>query len=365
MKIALIYNYPLHYREAIFHLLDKKYNVDFYFGDKLSENIKKFNFNKLNGKTRLLKNYIVNNRVYWRKGIMRVAFGKYDKYLILGEFHNISIWLLLMILKIRKKKVYSWTHGWYGKEGFLLTKIKKIFFNLNTGVFVYGNYAKNLMIKVGIDHNKIHVIYNSLDYEKQMHCRSNLQQTDIYKKYFKNDYPVIIFTGRLTGVKNIGLLIDAHALMEDKKNNFNVVVVGDGPERNNLEKKVKDNFLTEKYWFYGETYKEELISELYYNATVCVSPGNVGLTAMHAMVYGCPVITHSDYTTQMPEFEVIEDGVTGLFFKKDNPIDLGEKIYEWIEHSKKKRECIRELCYMKIDNYYNPINQIKVFNEIL
>ena len=57
-----------------------------------------------------------------------------------------------------------------------------------------------------------------------------------------------------------------------------------------------------------------------------VSPGNVGLTAMHALVYGIPVISHSNAAAQMPEFEAITPGLTGELFKENDVFSLCESL---------------------------------------
>lgn len=57
-------------------------------------------------------------------------------------------------------------------------------------------------------------------------------------------------------------------------------------------------------------------AELIYNADLCVAPGNIGLTAMHAMMFGCPCISHNDFSWQMPEFEAIVPYKTGNFLKE-------------------------------------------------
>ena len=67
---------------------------------------------------------------------------------------------------------------------------------------------------------------------------------------------------------------------------------------------------------YGETFDEAEISKLLNHADLCVSPGNVGLTAMHALAYGVPVATHNDFKNQMPEFEAITPGKTGFSLRK-------------------------------------------------
>ena len=366
MKIALIYNYPLHYREAIFKKIDVEYNADFYFGDKIYENIKGFDVSMLSGEVKIMKNILFKKRVLWRKGMLNIGIKKYDKYLVLGEFHNLSLWLLLIVLKIRGKEVYNWTHGCYGKEGRITIILKKIFFGLNTGVLTYGEYAKKIMIKNGVKESKIDVIYNSLDYEYQKKIREEMCYSDIYANHFKNNYDVVIFSGRLTKVKAISILIKAHRYMLDAYGvNINVVIVGDGDEKDNLIEEVEKNRLNGKYWFYGETYDEQVIAELYHNAEICISPGNIGLTAMHAMVYGCPVITHSDFKYQMPEYEIIEDGKTGMFFERENIQDLARSIKVWLKYSSDYREEIRRQCYKKIDDYYNPNYQMKVIKKIL
>ena len=59
---------------------------------------------------------------------------------------------------------------------------------------------------------------------------------------------------------------------------------------------------------------------------LCVIPGNVGLSAMHAFSVGLPVISHDNFDIQMPEFEAIIDSKTGSFYKHGNIEDLlGQK----------------------------------------
>ena len=48
------------------------------------------------------------------------------------------------------------------------------------------------------------------------------------------------------------------------------------------------------------------------------------ILAIHALAYGTPVITHDDLDRQMPEVEVISEGLTGAFFKHGDVADLAE-----------------------------------------
>jgi glycosyltransferase involved in cell wall biosynthesis len=236
--------------------------------------------------------------------------------------------------------------------------LKKIFFSLASGIFLYGNYAKKLMIDKGFKEDKLHLIYNSLDYDEQIAIRKTLTLSNIFKNHFKNNYPNLIFIGRLTKVKQLDILL--YALF--KLNQYNLTLVGDGEMKEKLSDLAKNMNLEDRIWFYGASYNETELSELIYNADLCVSPGNVGLTAMHAMVYGCPVITHDNFPYQMPEFEAIESGKTGIFFKQNNINSLVETIQKWFQ-SEFDRETIRLNCYKVIDEKYNPHYQLKILKQ--
>jgi glycosyltransferase involved in cell wall biosynthesis len=141
--------------------------------------------------------------------------------------------------------------------------------------------------------------------------------------------------------------------------------IGDGVQRANLEVLVKEKQLEDQVWFYGACYDEKVNAELIYNADLCVAPGNVGLTAMHTMVFGCPVVTHDDFTMQMPEFESIKPGITGDFFKYGNEEELCKTIENWFENKNYNRETIRKACYDEIDSSWTPDFQIKVIKDVI
>jgi glycosyltransferase involved in cell wall biosynthesis len=141
-------------------------------------------------------------------------------------------------------------------------------------------------------------------------------------------------------------------------------MIGDGKDRKDLEQLAVDLKLNDRVWFYGACYEEATIASLLYNADVCVSPGEVGLTAMHAMSYGTPVITHNDFSQQMPEFEAIIPRQTGSFFERDNVESLSEVLNDWLHLHPVKSETVVKACFDVIDTYYNPNYQIKFLKQL-
>ena len=90
----------------------------------------------------------------------------------------------------------------------------------------------------------------------------------------------------------------------------------------------------------------------------------IGLTAMHALMFGCPCATHDDFKNQMPEFEAIVPGKTGAFFERGNAEALADAVESWFALSRSRDE-IRAACCAEIDASWNPDFQIKVLEKAL
>ena len=217
----------------------------------------------------------------------------------------------------------------------------------------------------GFKENRLFVIHNSLSYDVQLKLRKSMHRSSIYRNHFGNDYPVIIFIGRLTPVKQLDMLIDAVKRLKVQNRECNLALIGDGSMRHDLEMRVKDLVIEDNVWFYGACYDETVNAELIYNADLCVSPGNVGLTAIHSLMFGTPVITHDDFAYQMPEFEAIQKDETGDFFSHGQVESLVGTIYKWLDEKADKREEVRLACFKEIDGQWNPQFQMKVIKSVL
>ncbi len=365
MKICYVGNGASHYRKSIFKLIDENFDCDWVFGNGVDD-IKQLDTSILTGKVEIVKNiFFLSGKAYWQKGVVKYLFRDYTHYLMIGDERCLSTWMVLILSKLMpKKKVFFWTHGVYGKEGRLVRLLERIFDGMSDGEFIYNNYSRNLMIKRGINPHKLHTIHNSLDYDSQLCLRESGLASDIYHIHFGNDCPNLIFIGRLTKVKRLDQLVEAMGLLKQRNFQFNLVFVGEGTEGDFLREMVNKKGLSKNVWFYGACYDEHTNAELIYNADLCVAPGNVGLTAMHAMVFGTPVVSHNDFPWQMPEFEAIRPGETGDFFEKDNITSLADTIQKWFSSSK-DRQTIRETCYHEIDSNWNPQYQLEVLKKVL
>lgn len=108
---------------------------------------------------------------------------------------------------------------------------------------------------------------------------------NVDKLYNLKGKPVVLFTGRLFATKGVEYLIKAAP-----KINAEIVIVGDGPEREKLEKLSKPN---PRVHFTGYI-DSKLIAEFYRRADVMVVPSvwdePLGLISLEAMSSGTPVV---------------------------------------------------------------------------
>ncbi len=366
-RLCLIYNFAQHYRSSIFTLIGQEYDCEFVFGEEYL-NVKKMDYSLLRGEVVEVPTRKIAGSWLYRPGIQKLLCKDFDCYLILGESRVLSTWLFCIRARLfhHRKRVYFWSHGWYGKESKAERLLKKIFLRLpNGGVFLYGNYARDLMIKEGFNPNSLFVIHNSLSYEEQLAARKQLTKQQIFEDHFGNSNPNLLFIGRLTAVKKLDMVIRAIDILRDRGEFYNMTFIGDGDQRESLETLVKELRVEQNVWFYGPCYDEKELSGIIYSADLCVSPGNVGLTAMHSMVFGTPVLTHNDFPHQMPEFEAIREGITGAFFKVDDVESLANSISKWFSEKSGCRDLVRKACMKEIDENWTPQFQINVLREHL
>jgi glycogen synthase len=144
-----------------------------------------------------------------------------------------------------------------------------------------------------------------------------------------SDTPVVAFLGRLVTTKGIRILLEAASILAQKKLPFELLIIGDGPERKPLEEFARDVQLGSRVRFAGRLGGEQLDAALA-KATVAVVPslgGEVfGLVVAENMMRGLPVVA-SDLGALA---EVLGDA--GLTFRTGDPGELAAAIERLLEN---------------------------------
>lgn len=349
-RVAVIYDGFPHYRKGIIEALAASDRYDFYFfGDAVyrASSVKAYKFpqgvNFVATRSVSIGPFFIQTRIL--TGLLR---NNISHCIFLGNPWFLSYWLLVPVLRLLGKKVYFWSHGWISKrEPRVREAVKQIFFKMANALLLYGSRSREIGIARGFSASRLHVIHNSLDYAAQKHLFDQLRGMSRAALRAELQLPIdgkmLICTARVTRKCRFDLLLQAVGKLSTEHRRFFVVIVGDGPERGVLAKKAISLGVEIRFW--GECYDEATLAKLYKASDLTISPGKVGLTALHSMAYGTPVISHDNLDHQMPEYEAIVPGVTGDFFVEDSSDDLANVILKWFEahNVKPERECVARI----------------------
>ena len=150
----------------------------------------------------------------------------------------------------------------------------------------------------------------------------------INKKYELKDKKVVLFTGKLTDKKGIDYLIRAAG-----KINGDVYIVGDGPERKNLEDLAYKLSLNNVHFlgYMGDERTKEF-KELYYRADVFVAPSvwdePLGLVILEAMAAKTAVIATRKGGIPL----AIKNGVNGFLIRPRNSTQISEAVNKLLDN---------------------------------
>lgn len=149
-----------------------------------------------------------------------------------------------------------------------------------------------------------------------------------------NDQPLrLLFVGRLVASKNLKFVLESLAM--NRRSNWTLDVVGDGPELDDSRKLVEELQLTSQVTLHGH---QSNVSDWYRNADLLLFPSkleNMPLVLLESMANGTPtlVIREDGDQYRVPFSEVIEDGVTGLIAEGED--DFRVRLNKVLAHPEK------------------------------
>lgn len=256
---------------------------------------KKFNIIYSSGRN---LNVVIGTFFYFFKFKGHLIFGEQNT---MNEFKNKNIknFFRLLLMKIAYKKAHS--------------------------VIANSLDTKKDLIKYKITtQNKIHIISNPIKVSSM-----KLDNIDIIKKNINKKF-VIVACGSLTYQKNFQLLIHAFHLFQKKISNSYLLILGDGPMKNDLNNLIKKYKMENKVKCLGlikNPYSIFKISNMFVLSSRYEGFGNVIVEAMHS---GIQIVC-----TNCPggPKEILNNGRYGYLAKNEN---------------------VKSLYNNMIKSYYNP-----------
>lgn len=157
-------------------------------------------------------------------------------------------------------------------------------------------------------------------------------------KYLKNK--LLLFIGRLSDQKGLQYFIDALPEVIRKEPTAKLLIIGEGPFKAGLEKKISENRIKDNVEFLGSLPASE-VSKYHNYADVFVLPSlanktgteALGLALMEAMASECAVVGTN--VGGIPS--LIKNGYNGLLVKQKNSKELAEAIINLLKNRKRAK----------------------------
>ena len=230
---------------------------------------------------------------------------------------------LLLIKKLIKKPCVIWGQGsdvyvqWRFRE-----PISKIVFKKADAIIALTDDMKNEM--KNIYDRDIDVLPNAIDLNKVKY----LLKQDVQDKLgIKKDKKIILFAGALTPIKGLTYLIEAMLYIGDK--NKQLILLGDGEEREKLEDLVKKLKLENHVTFigkvtYNEVFKYMVASDIFVLSSLSEGLPNV---ILEALLMEVPVIATNVGGTS----EIIDDYISGVLITPGDHEIIANKIMQYMD----------------------------------
>lgn len=271
----------------------------------------------------------------WQTGFTLRGLSRGDVIVVCGDIRQIALLCITVLARLKRIRVVWWGQHKSATSSSLGVRIRLVIAKFLSDVMLcYTRTGVKYLIERGFDPRRVFATGNTID------------QTPIKKAIadFKGDGG---FNGQ-TGIlccsvlrPKVKLELLLNALSDRRLRDIFLAVIGGGSELNRYKQMARDLGVERQVRWLGEMRDQHLMAPWFLTAKAYVYPGAVGLGILHSLSYGLPVIVHGNAAHQMPEYEVMENGRTGLCFKEDNADDLAEKILEMISRPEMREEMSR------------------------
>lgn len=257
------------------------------------------------------------NIIFQRGALALIRSAQYD--IVIAEFNPriVSNILAFAYAKWSRTRFIWWGHGIGQYTNSIIMRLRLYLARFADAVIFYDSYQANRFISLGLMKEKVFVAPNTID---------TREIEGLTKNWTEIKRTRILCIGRLVPKKKVDLLVRGFAMAYTQLDpDTKLTIVGDGPELPKIKSLVAQLGLTDQVEMVGSVYGQPALAPLFNSAWVSVSPGYVGLNAIHSLAYGVPVMAARD-EPHSPEIAALEDGDNALFFSSDDAAELARTL---------------------------------------
>jgi glycosyltransferase involved in cell wall biosynthesis len=228
-----------------------------------------------------------------------------------------------------------WDNYWYdylGRSGFFGRLVERAIARMPSINATSTLHNKGRLTAIGARESRIRVVpiggVSLADVDK---IPPSIERTDL------------IFVGRLTRPKGVDTLLRSIARLKANSIVAASTIIGDGPERSNLESLARDLGIHEQVSFLGRVEDDARVISLMKSAKVFVYPampeGTWSVSVIEANACGVPAV--SVRAGKLGMNEVVTDGFNGLLVAEQSAEAIADKLSLLLQHESMRAELAR------------------------
>ncbi|MEM6561492.1 MAG: glycosyltransferase family 4 protein [Planctomycetota bacterium] len=259
----------------------------------------------------------------WNNAAWEACGGAFDVAVLSWNANDPTLYPA--IRKARRNGVGTvlWGHGYSKREKGWRKRVRDRIGRSADAVVLYDRATAARLVAEGFDAGRVFVAANTLDAAPMEAALANVTDggAGLRTKLGLSAAPVLLFVSRVSPKSRLDLLLTALADIPDAR----LLVVGGG-ELEPLQALADELGVAERVTWVGPVYDESALAPYFAVADLFVYPAAIGLSLIHAMIYGLPVVTAASRERQNPEINALIEGQTGMTYEDGNAADLAGKI---------------------------------------
>jgi sugar transferase (PEP-CTERM/EpsH1 system associated) len=243
---------------------------------------------------------------------------------------------------------------------FIRNRLRQGFSQLTDRIVVVSQATKNFVCNEWkTPECKVQLLYNGIDIDT-FSPRSNKEYNSLRTKLnIEQKQTVIGCTGRLMTVKNFPFLIRAFHKISSSFPDSILLLIGDGPERKNIESLTAKCNLNDRIILAGH---RDDIKDLLHVLDIFVLPSiseGVSLALLEAMASGLPIIASNVGGNP----EVIENNKSGLLVRSNDHDHLAE-LLSLLLNDEGRREQLGNAARKRVEGKFDKANMMKNYEQL-
>ena len=212
---------------------------------------------------------------------------------------------------------------------FIITCLRRLYLPLADAHINYFDEARNITGSYGVPQNKIFIAANSPDTDELL---ATYDQVLLQPDILPYNPQRLIHVGRLVKWKRVDMLIQCVKDLEKSFADIELVVIGFGPEEENLKKMAEDLGVSSRIKFVGGVYDSLTLGRYLHASAVYVLGGMGGLSINDAMSFAKPVICSVADGT---EKRLVREDYNGYYFENGDQKSMDQAIEKLLSDPEK------------------------------